>query len=49
MGLITYILRAHIEKCEYPIFNVCPMYFFTDIPDKLDNLNTFVVENDFQK
>ena len=23
------------------------MYFFTDIPDKLDNLNTFVVENDF--
>ena len=47
MGLITYILRAHIEKCEHPIFNVCPMYFFTDIPDKLDNLNTFVVENDF--
>ena len=47
MGLITYILRAYIEKCEYPIFNVCPMYFFTDDPDKLENINTFVVENDF--
>ena len=47
MGLITYILRAYIEKCEYPIFNVCPMYFFSDDPDKLENINTFVVENDF--
>ena len=47
MGIITYILRAHIEKCEHPIFNVCPMYFFTDIPDKFENLNTFVVENEF--
>ena len=47
MGIITYILRAHIEKCEHPIFNVCPMYFFTDVPDKLENINTFVVENDF--
>ena len=47
MGLITYILRAYIEESKYPIFNVCPMYFFTDIPDKFENLNTFVVENDF--
>lgn len=47
MGLITYILRAYIEKSKYPIFNVCPMYFFTDIPDKFENLNTFVVENEF--
>ena len=47
MGLITYILRAYIEQSKYPIFNVCPMYFFTDIPDKFENLNTFVVENEF--
>ena len=47
MGLITYILRAYIEESKYPIFNVCPMYFFTDIPDKFENLNSFVVENDF--
>ena len=47
MGLITYILRAHIEQSKYPIFNVCPMYFFTDYPGKFENLNTFVVENDF--
>ena len=47
MGLITYILRAYIEESKYPIFNVCPMYFFTDIPDKFENLNTFVVENEF--
>ena len=47
MGLITYILRAHIEQSKYPIFNVCPMYFFTDSPGKFENLNTFVVENEF--
>jgi hypothetical protein len=47
MGLIIYILRAHIEQSKYPIFNVCPMYFFTDIPDKFENLNAFVVENEF--
>ena len=47
MGLITYILRAHIEQGKYPIFNVCPMYFFTDSPGKFENLNTFVVENEF--
>ena len=47
MGLIIYILRAHIEQSKYPIFNVCPMYFFTDSPGKFENLNTFVVENEF--
>ena len=48
MGIITYILRAlHIEQSKYPIFNVCPMYFFTDSPGKFENLNTFVVENEF--
>ena len=47
MGIVTYILRALIEKSKYPIFNICPMYFFTDLPNKLENLNTFVVDNDF--
>jgi len=47
MGIVTYILRALIEKSKYPIFNVCPMYFFSDTPNKLENLNTFVVDNDF--
>ena len=45
--MITYILRRVIEKSEYPIFNICPMYFFSGIPNKFKSLQEEVIENDF--
>ncbi len=32
MAILTYILRHVIEKSNYPIFNICPMFFFSDFP-----------------
>ena len=47
MAILTYILRRVIEKSKYPIFNVCPMYFFSDIPNKFKNIQKEIIENDF--
>ena len=47
MTILTYILRRVVEKSKYPIFNVCPMYFFSDTPDKFQNIKNEIVENDF--
>jgi hypothetical protein len=47
MAILTYILRHVIENSKYPIFNVCPMYFFSDIPNKFKNIQKEIIENDF--
>ena len=47
MAILTYILRRVIEKSNYPIFNICPMYFFSDFPNKFKALQKEVIENDF--
>jgi len=47
MAILTYILRRVIEKSKYPIFNVCPMFFFSDFPSKFKSLRKEVLENDF--
>ena len=38
MAILTYILRRVIEKSKYPIFNICPMFFFSDFPSKFKSL-----------
>ena len=45
--ILTYILRRVIEKSKYPIFNICPMYFFSDLPNKFESIQEQVVENNF--
>ncbi len=47
MSILTYILRRIVENSKYPIFNICPMYFFSDAPNKFKNINKEVVENEF--
>ena len=47
MAILTYILRRVVENSKYPIFNVCPMYFFSDIPNKFKNIQKEIIENDF--
>jgi hypothetical protein len=47
MAILTYILRRVIEKSKYPIFNICPMFFFSDFPSKFKSLQKEVIENDF--
>jgi len=47
MAVLTYILRRVVEKSKYPIFNICPMYFFSDFPTKFKCLQKEVIENDF--
>ena len=47
MTVLTYILRRVIEKSKYPIFNICPMFFFDDFPSKFKSLKKDVIENDF--
>ena len=47
MTVVTYILRRVIEKSNYPIFNICPMFFFSDFPSKFKSLQKEVIENDF--
>ena len=47
MAILTYILRRVIEKSKYPIFNICPMFFFSDFPNKFKSLQKEVIENDF--
>ena len=47
MTILTYILRRVVEKSKYPIFNICPMYFFPTEDNKLENIKERVLENDF--
>ena len=47
MTVLTYILRRVIEKSKYPIFNICPMFFFNDFPSKFKSIQKEVIENDF--
>ena len=47
MAILTYILRRVMEKSKYPIFNICNMFFFSDVPCKFKSLQKEVIENDF--
>jgi hypothetical protein len=47
MGLINYILRKIIESGKYNIFNICPMYFLDNYPNKFEVVKKQIVDNDF--
>lgn len=47
MGIINYILRKIIENSKYNIFNICPMYFLDNYPNKFEVVKEQIVENDF--
>jgi len=47
MTMLIYILRRVIEKSKYPIFNVCPMYFFTVGSNKFTRIKEQLIDNEF--
>ena len=47
MTMITYILRKIIENSNYPLFNICPMYFLGTEYEKFKGIKIQVIDNNF--